>query len=143
MGIGKRIKEARIKKNLNQEDLAKLIGVTAAAVGNYENNISHPKESVLYKLFDALDVDPNFLFQDEVPIKDISLSFEEKSIIYDYRELNSDGKQKAEAYIKDLLGNSSYINKEETPHTPTLADYGTIAAYGRGVQKPKKKPRIT
>ena len=78
MGIGKRIKEARLKKNLNQEELAKLIGVTASAIGNYENGVSHPKESVLYKLFEALEVEPNYLFQDEMPTHEIILTIDEK-----------------------------------------------------------------
>ena len=78
MGIGKRIKEARINKNMKQEDLAKLIGVSPSAIGNYETEISHPKETVLYKLFEALEVDPNFLFQDEVSLKNrIALSPDE------------------------------------------------------------------
>lgn len=66
MGIGKRIKEARDKKGLTQKDLGLLIGVTGSAITNYENEVSHPKELVLYRLMEALDVDANFLFQDVV-----------------------------------------------------------------------------
>lgn len=64
MGIGKRIKEARLKRGLTQEELAKLVGVTKGAIANYETETSHPKEPVMYALFKALDVEPNFLFQD-------------------------------------------------------------------------------
>lgn len=66
MGIGKRIKEARKQKGLTQTELANLIGVTPSAITNYENETSHPKEPVLYKLFEALECDANFLFQDEI-----------------------------------------------------------------------------
>ena len=66
MGIGKRIKEARKLKGLTQTELATMIGVTPSAITNYENETSHPKEPVLYKLFEALGCDANFLFQDEI-----------------------------------------------------------------------------
>ena len=64
MGIGKRIKEAREAKNYTQKQLSEYIGVTSSAVANYENDISHPKEEVLYKLIEKLNVDANYLFQD-------------------------------------------------------------------------------
>lgn len=64
MGIGKRIKEARENLNLTQKELGELVGVTGSAITNYENETSHPKEMVLYKLLEVLNVDANFLFQD-------------------------------------------------------------------------------
>lgn len=64
VGIGKRIREARIAQNLTQEELAKVIGVTKGAIANYETETSHPKEEILYRLFPALRVDANYLFQD-------------------------------------------------------------------------------
>lgn len=65
MGIGKRIKELRERAGLTQEELAQRVGVTASAVGNYEHDFSHPRESVLYKLFAALSCEPNELFVDQ------------------------------------------------------------------------------
>ncbi len=66
MGIGKRIKQAREELKLTQSDLANIVGVTKAAIGNYESEYSHPKENILYELMKALGVDANFLFQDEM-----------------------------------------------------------------------------
>lgn len=74
MGIGKRLREARERAGLTQEELGKLVGVTGSAITNYEKETSHPKEPVMYALFDALNVDPNYLFQDCVNIKDIKKS---------------------------------------------------------------------
>lgn len=67
MGIGKRIREARLKQHMTQQELGKLLGVTKGAVANYENDVSHPKETVLYQLFHTLSVDANYLFQDMLP----------------------------------------------------------------------------
>ena len=41
-----------------------MIGVTGSAITNYEKETSHPKEPIMYALIDALNVEPNFLFQD-------------------------------------------------------------------------------
>ena len=64
MGIGYRIKEAREIQGLTQIELGRLVGVTGSAITNYENETSHPKEPVMYKLIEALKVDANYLFQD-------------------------------------------------------------------------------
>lgn len=64
LGIGRRLKEAREKAGYTQEELGRMIGVTGSAITNYEKETSHPKEQILYALFGALNVEPNFLFQD-------------------------------------------------------------------------------
>lgn len=69
MGFGKRLKEIRIDKGLNRDELAKKVGVSRSAISNYENEISHPKEQIMYDLMKALDVDANYLFQDEINVQ--------------------------------------------------------------------------
>ncbi len=90
MGIGKRIKEARNALGITQEDLAKVLGVTKGAVANYENETSHPKEPIMYKLFDALQVDANYLFQDvvNIPKKSNDVTFSEYEMVKKYRYLS-------------------------------------------------------
>ncbi len=68
MGIGNRIKKARLNLGYTQEELAKLLGVTKGAVANYEIETSHPKEPIMYKLIEVLKVDANYLFQDCVKL---------------------------------------------------------------------------
>lgn len=95
MGIGRRIKEARLALNMTQEELSKLLGVTKGSVANYENETSHPKEPIMYKMFDALRVDANYLFQDVVnvsaPKNDVTIS--EYKIIKKYRDLDDHGRE--------------------------------------------------
>ena len=71
MSIGSRIKEARKTLNLTQEDLATIIGVTKGAIANYENEVSIPKIELLLKLMEALQVDANYLYQDDVRVRRI------------------------------------------------------------------------
>lgn len=64
MSFGKRVQEKRETQGLSQAALAALLGVSQSTVGNYEADISFPKEEVLLRLFDCLGTDPNTLFQD-------------------------------------------------------------------------------
>lgn len=105
MGIGRRIREARESLGLTQSELAGLVGVTGSAIANYEKDTSHPKESVMYKLFDALNVDANYLFQDVANISKNTnnISFYEFDRIKKYRQLDNYGK-----HIIDLLLEEEY-----------------------------------
>jgi len=66
MSIGSRIKEARESKGINQVELAKLIGISKGAIGNYETDISSPKDDILFRLMKVLNVDANYIFQDSM-----------------------------------------------------------------------------
>lgn len=103
MTIGSRIKELREAANLTQEQLAQKVGVTKSAIGNYEQNISSPKETILYKLIETLKCDANYIFQDgmiasENKFKTTPL---EKDIIKKYRVLDQHGKDAID-YILNL-----------------------------------------
>ncbi len=66
MSFGDRLRAARNNKGYSQKQLAKLISVSNTAISNYEQNTSFPNTDILYKLFDALECEPNFLFWDEL-----------------------------------------------------------------------------
>ena len=56
MGIGKRIKEARLQKNLKQEELAEMLNVSPQAVSKWESEGGFPEITqlpVLAKIFDV------------------------------------------------------------------------------------------
>ena len=72
-------------KNISRNTLAELIGVTSSAIANYENGVSSPKLDLMYKLFDALDCDANYLFQDEM--NDLTRN-SIKNAVKGYREIN-------------------------------------------------------
>ena len=54
--IGKRISEYRKKKNLKQDELAEMLGVSAQAVSKWENDLSCPDISLLPELSRILGV---------------------------------------------------------------------------------------
>ena len=65
MSLNERIKEARKRKGITQEQLGILIGVAKTTVAGYENN-REPSAAKVGEIADVLGVDVNFLFQDEV-----------------------------------------------------------------------------
>lgn len=102
--IGKKIKERRLELGLSQEELAKKLGVSKSAIGNYETNVSSPKETILFKLFDVLKCDANFLYEDYLSeTENFEITSHEKKIIKKYRIIDEYGKKA----INDLL-NTEY-----------------------------------
>lgn len=66
--MGQRIKEARLKKKLNQTELADLIGVAPAEVSQYESGKRKPRWDKFPKLLDALDVTADEIIGREVTV---------------------------------------------------------------------------
>lgn len=115
MGIGKKIKQRREALQITQAELGKLVGVTPSAITNYESDVSHPKEHVLYKLFDALDCDANYLFEDALTIEaPPPLSAEELKLFNLYKKLNKAGKQKLIEQAELLAASGLYSNEPFT-----------------------------
>lgn len=97
MSFGSRIKERREQLGMSRTELAEEIGVVASAVGNYENDYSTPKIELLYKIFDALQCDANYLYQDEMRetrTKTKVLADDEMELIECYRDLCVENKTK-------------------------------------------------
>lgn len=94
MSFGSRLKEKREELGLKQSDLGKLLGVTGSAIGNYENGVSSPKADILYRVFDVLKCDANFLFQDEMKeFEKENFSDDEIKMVKKYRNLDDYGKR--------------------------------------------------
>ncbi|MBR5572735.1 MAG: LexA family transcriptional regulator [Oscillospiraceae bacterium] len=63
MSFGEQLRHRREELGLSRDMLAERLGLSRSAIGNYETDIAFPKEGVLLKLFNALEVDPNYLFR--------------------------------------------------------------------------------
>lgn len=113
MGVGYRIKEARHSQHMTQEELARKVGVTKGAIANYESETSHPKEPVMYKLFEALNVDANYLFQDVMDWRNVKreVSYDEFCLIEKFRALDNRTKDVI-LFLLQQLSDSDDINHE-------------------------------
>lgn len=110
MSVGKRIKEKREQLGLKQSELAEMLGVTKGAIGNYENGVSSPKEEILLKLFDVLDVEPNYLFQDSFKEIETPVTLDELDLIEKYRNLDDHGKRQVTTTLNNEYERCSVIN---------------------------------
>ena len=147
MSFADRLKEARLSAGMTQQQLANKINVGNTAISNYENGTSFHNIDVLYLIFDALNVSPNFLFQDSIPIHEHSLTLNkhEKELIYNYRTLNPEGQKKVTDYTEDLVSSQKYTNTENNKpkrsaqeiideYNALMRKSAQIAASGHGVQ---------
>lgn len=103
MSFGKRLRERRLELRMSQGELARLLGVTSAAISNYESGQNAVREEVLLKMFRILDVDPNYLYQDSLTGKSFTCSVEEKNLVMKYRSLTTVGRQALHSVV-DALG---------------------------------------
>lgn len=115
MSFSSRLRQAREQADLTQQDFAKKLGVTKNAISNYENGVSSPKWDVLVKIFDVLQVEPNFLYQDDFTARDNgnSLTPTQISLLSIFDELNEEGQTKVIDYAEDL-GRTGYYKKRGT-----------------------------
>ncbi|WP_331492683.1 XRE family transcriptional regulator [Sporofaciens musculi] len=129
MSIGSRIKDLREEKGLSRPELAKLLNVTVGSISNYENDVSSPKEPILFKIIETLGCDANYLFQDVVKItsreNDVTLS--EYEHIKNFRSLDSMGKE----HVLTVLGweldrVSALNNSKETPENLYTLEFPTV-----------------
>lgn len=135
MSLNSRIKERREALNMSRTELADIIGVTSSAIANYENGISSPKIELLYKLFEALKCDANYLYQDEMKeFTNETPSNDELIIIKKYRSLDSLDKKAIDVLLDTLSKRQSEQAAEfiqlESPML--LPFYGRIVSAGTG-----------
>lgn len=123
MGIGYRIKEAREHSGLTQTELGKKIGVTGSAITNYEKETSHPKEQIIYKLMEVLEVDANYLFQDvvNIPKKENDVTLAEYEYIQKYRQLDNHGKEMVDFTLSKEWERSTAHSKKKDDKTTSFS----------------------
>ena len=61
MIIGSRLKDARLKKKLSQEQVGKLLGVSKVSVCGYEKGTRTPTMDNFLSLLEIYDLDPNYV----------------------------------------------------------------------------------
>lgn len=110
MSIGSRMKMRREELGMTQTQLAEKIGVTKGAIGNYETDANSPKASMMYKIFEALQCDANYLYQDDMfDAASVMLPEDEREMLRLYKQLNQEGKEKLADYADDLVRSGKYI----------------------------------
>ncbi len=128
MAFKDRLKEARLKKGYTQEQLAKRIGVAKSTLTGYEKGNREPNISTISKILKELNIDANYLWQDE-PHLPTTLTLEEiETLLKKYRCLDSQGKE-----IVDFILLKEW---ERSTSSPELNDF-TLYQQCSMLTKPK------
>lgn len=93
MAFNERLKEARINAGLTQEQLAEKLGMGKSTIAGYEKGNREPSMYTIKNIMDILNIDANFLWQDEMNDSlELIVSSYEWNIIKKYRKLDVHGK---------------------------------------------------
>lgn len=110
MGFKDSLKTARLNAGMTQQSLGEIIGVAKSTITGYEKGNSEPDMGKLQKIIQALKVDANFLFQDEMKIAQSENNFDDHlgKLVNNYTQLNEEGKEKVLNYVEDLVEIGKY-----------------------------------
>lgn len=133
MALADNLKQARTRKGLKQEELAKLVGKSKNVISNWERGDNKPDADTLFELCDILNVDANYLLGWE-DNQNLSLSIQEQDHIKKYRSLDSLDKKAIDVLLDTLSKRQSEQATEfiqlESPIL--LPYYGRIVSAGTG-----------
>lgn len=114
MSFGSRFKKAREKKQLSQQELADLIDATDGTISNYEKGVAFPRWDTMRKLCNILNVDPNYLFWDDLSDRLKNKIMDQMTFDYNdegiqlYKQLNDIGRAEIKGEIKGMLKSDKY-----------------------------------
>ena len=131
MGFGEQLRRRREELGLTRAELADRLGVTRSAVGNYETGVSAPKEEILLRLFDALQVEPNYLYRDNFRSEPFACSDEEQRLLEKLRQLPLTGRQTVHSLVNALgIWQSELEGQQLAPAPREIPLYCSPAAAG-------------
>lgn len=117
MSLSSRIKEARLKCGLTQEQLATMVGVAKSTITGYEIGNREPTAAKVGEIADALNIDVNFLYQDEVKIfHENRATPDEMEHIKKYRlisENDADGKLLVDSTVDYLYNRIKLVQEKD------------------------------
>lgn len=109
MKFQEKLKINRLNKSMSQEDLARKIGTSRAAIGFWENGKRIPKIEQVMKIADAFGIEWTELLDDDAPVySTVTVRGEERALISSYRQLNDEGRHMLVAFAQSLVFNPLY-----------------------------------
>ncbi len=138
MAFNDRLKEARVACGLTQEQLASHIGVAKSTVTGYEKGNSEPNMLTVQKIMQVLNIDANFLWQDEIShTTQLVITLDEKEHIKKYRALDRHGKKAIDQLLNieytRIVEQSLQLDEVPAPYLYTKTEYLTGLSAGTGL----------
>lgn len=102
----KNLKFMRSNKNISQQQLAEVIGISQQSINKYENHSVEPDIEILIKLADYFNTSIDFLvgntdIEHKIEyVEKTDLNNDEKKMIENYRKLNDNQKEALQNLLK-------------------------------------------
>lgn len=100
---GNRLGLLRTERNLTQDQLAEIAGVSRVSYTRYENGTRLPKAAPLLKMAEFFNVDPAYLIGDTEERRPPQTAGKETECATMFERLTSEEKKQVETFIKFLL----------------------------------------
>lgn len=126
MNMGYKIAEARKKKNLTQEQLAQLLGVSRQSISRWESNQTYPDMDKIVFLAEILEVSCDYLLTDQTVPRQDEQDYSKSAItrlLYGakgkrvklafYHDAKDDDLDQKESVITDFDGQWMYVEYEK------------------------------
>lgn len=112
MAFYDRLKECRIKSGLTQEQLAEKLGVAKSTLSGYESGNREPTIATIAKVLDILNIDANYLYQDETKaLTELVVDLDKKILLKKYSELDNHGKEMVDFTLEKEWERSTAVEK--------------------------------
>lgn len=130
MGLGDRIREARIRADMTQQELASAIGAAQNTITNYERGIREPDAVRLIAIARALGVTCDYLLDMHIPDRD-QLSNKAVAIAEKYDQLDQHGKSLVDLVIDHEAARMAASEPDEIEIARQALDAANAAAQER------------
>lgn len=116
----KRLNQLMTEKNISQNKLAEMTGITQSSISDWANGKYKPRQDKVYLLSEALKVSPAYLlgYTDNVNLDQNTTKNDNSKIDRLYNQLNDEGKEKVITYTQDLVDSGKY----STETKPTVKE---------------------
>lgn len=116
----KRLNQLMTEKNISQNKLAEMTGITQSSISDWANGKYKPRQDKVYLLSEALKVSPAYLlgYSNNKNLDQNTPKNDNSKIDRLYNQLNDEGKEKVITYTQDLVDSGKY----STETKPTVKE---------------------
>ena len=120
----KRLNQLMTEKNISQNKLAEMTGITQSSISDWANGKYKPRQDKVYLLSEALKVSPAYLlgYSNNKNLDQNTPKNDNSKIDRLYNQLNDEGKEKVITYTQDLVDSGKYAIKS-LPTVEEMIDY--------------------
>ena len=123
--FSKRLQEIMDIKSVKQSDIVKKTGIPKSAISQYLSGKYEAKQDRVYLLAKMFNISEAWLMGYDVPMGSTftpaELSEREETLVTNYRQLNTEGKDKTDEYVEDLIKTGKYSDDDDDGEVIVIA----------------------